>query len=208
MANAAFETHQRLYSDGTESGSVALLAEDDVAETFTSANLDTTYLYRTQIKYDHCSGSQVSGQNFTLNARLEYRRNGGAWTQVTTTSNYVRITATSNIADGANTTRRLTAFSGGIAGETFSGTAQFDEASGECAGITIRRGDAGLEGGDPYIYTECLFSIQFRSADLADADTIELRITDAGTAFTCGTSYPVTPTYTFSLASRRMFLVT
>lgn len=186
MPNQFDEAHQRLYNDGTESGSVGYTVEDQTVVTLPASALDVVFQWRAQVRY---TGTTVGGTD-TLNGQLQYRKNGGAWTTVNGASSNVRSAATASIADGANTTRRLTDYSG----QTFDGTAQFDEVDGSVAGVLLRVADPGVP--NLSIYTECLFSIVFRSADLAHGDTIQLRVTDAGVALT---TYAYTPTFTINL---------
>lgn len=204
MANNFKRLHHRVYLDGSESGSTPLTNEDATAYAATNANRDVTYHYREGVSYQHQNGGIVYGSG-TLNAQLEYAVNTGggygAWTTVNGSSSYVRSTASSNVTDGGNTTNRATngltdpTFTPGV---TFKGTGQIDEVDGQCAALSIATGEPDISNME---FTECLFSFQFRSADITVSGTkIKLRVTDAGAAFNT-TGVPADLEFTFTLSS-------
>lgn len=112
--------------------------------------------------------------------RLQYNRNGAGWNDVTATSSVVRASASPNLADAANLTNQLTLGTG-----TFQGATGFDEVNGDAGGASM---DLAASG-----HAEAEYCVQIRSADVASGDTIQLRITDSGTAFA---AYDDTPTIT------------
>jgi hypothetical protein len=90
---------------------------------------------------------------------LWYRINGGTWTQVTTTSSFVRSTATIQYADGATTNQLI---GSGTYDEGYG-----DENDGQIASFTLGQGtEAEIE-----------WCIQFRSADFtAGGELVEIRM--------------------------------
>ena len=118
-------------------------------------------------------GDSVTDKTF----QLEYKLNSGSWTNVTGTSSVVRSSATSYVADGANTTRQISS------GTFVTPNAGFDEADGQVGGTSL-----DFSGSDE---VELEFCLQIRSADVANDDTIQLRIKGLST-------YTNTPTLTVS----------
>lgn len=99
--------------------------------------------------------------------RLQYSKNGGAWTDVTTSSSNVQAASSSNVSDGTQTTQQITS-------STFAGgeLAVGDAVAGDNTGIDF----SGLD------VAEVEFSITVVSADVVQDDTIELRVVfDGGT---------------------------
>lgn len=117
--------------------------------------------------------------------QLQYNRNSAGWVTVNGTSSVVRSSASPNLADAANLTDQLTVGTG-----TFQGATGFDEVNGAAGGSSM---DLAASG-----HAEAEFCVQILSGDVADADTIQLRITDNGTAFA---AYDATPTITVSEAA-------
>jgi hypothetical protein len=72
-----------------------------------------------RIRFGH---QKDTGALNNLDVQLQYSHNGGAFTNVTATSNVVRSSASGNLADAANLTQQLTGGSG-----TFIGATAFDE---------------------------------------------------------------------------------
>lgn len=119
--------------------------------------------------------------------RLQYNRTplGGSpagWVDASASSNVVRASASPNLADAANLTDQLTVGTG-----TFVGATGFDEVDCNAGGSSM---DVAASG-----HSECEFCVQLRSADTAAGDTIQLRVTDAGSALA---AYDATPTMTRS----------
>jgi hypothetical protein len=115
--------------------------------------------------------------------RLEYNHNAGGWNAVTTTSSVVRLFATSDFVNGADVVAYL---AGDISPDNY-----------------LANNNAALETANTFSLGEALpydeefeghFNVQIRSADVADSDTIQLRIAESdGTALD---SYTQTPTIT------------
>ena len=141
------------YNDGTESGSTII----GTANNSQTLDADTTYLIRFVIQ----ETAGADGTNLT--AQLEYDvNNSGTWNNVTSTSNNVRAVASTNLTDGNDTTQRLGA------GTFISPNGGVDSGDGAAGGAALDI-TANNE-------SEVLYAIQLRSADLANNDTIQLRV--------------------------------
>lgn len=139
-----------------------------------SFNIDANLRIRLEIQETAgCAGANKQW-------RLQYNRNGAGWVNVTDTSSVVRSSASPNLADAANLTDQLTVGTG-----TFQGATGFDEVNGICGGNSM---DLAASG-----HAEAEFCVQIRSADVDNNDTVQLRVTDNGTAFA---AYAATPTVT------------
>lgn len=156
--------------DGSESGATwKVLVNTD----WTQA-VDENFRVRFEIEED-------AGASFTLDPQLQYNLNGAGWNNVTGASSVVRATASPNVADGAATTNQLTQSGlGFVAGV-------FDEVDGLAGSQTLNNQ-----------HTEVEYCVQIRSADVNNGDTVQLRVTDAGTALNV---YTQTPTITVSEAA-------
>jgi hypothetical protein len=110
----------------------------------------------------------TNDQNQTRTYKLQYRKDGGTWTNVTGSSSNVQAVADSpdNIADGAATTERLV----GTNGYTFQ-SGEYDEGDGVCDAITWTA-TAQREA-------ELLFSLQIVDADMADGAFLEFRVIES-----------------------------
>jgi len=135
--------------------------------------------FRVRLEAQETAGCAKS--NFT-NIQLQYRLNGGTWTDVTASSNVVRSSASPNEADAAALTDQLTVGTG-----TFEGDACFDEVNGVCGSTAT---DVLASG-----HIEAEYCVQILSADVTNNDVVELRITVGGTAFA---AYDATPSITVS----------
>ena len=94
--------------------------------------------------------------------QLEYNRNGGGWNDVTGASSVVRAWLSPNVADGADTTQQVGS------GTFVTPNAGFDEVNGLAGGTAL-----DFSGSDE---VEVEYSVQIRSADVANDDTIQLRV--------------------------------
>jgi len=104
-------------------------------------------------------------QNLSRTYKLQYRKDGGTWTDVTASSSNVQVIADSNIADGAATTNRISG-----SAETFL-AGDYDEGDGVLDTITwstaIRE------------HTESLWSLTLIDADLAAGEVLEFRVIES-----------------------------
>lgn len=103
--------------------------------------------------------------NFT--AQLSYNLNAAGWVNVTGTSSVVRATASPNVAGGADCTQQIGA------GTFISNNDGFDEVDGASGGANLDF-TANTEA-------EVEFSVQIRSADVVNNDSVQLRIAGADT---------------------------
>lgn len=140
---------------GTESGS-SQIANADTAFSFAT---NTPFQYRILIQEYNTADSN----NTAIQMRLEYRKNGGTWTPVTTTSSDVEIVNHASLTQGDDTTQRIG-----------SGTWVTDN-NWVCdtSGTTNASGSTGFSDSE----AECLWSIQIVDADVNNGDEIEFRAT-------------------------------
>lgn len=167
---AVSQSHYRFgVNEGTES-THGWYAAEDASPAPGGIALDTTFLLRFTLQ---CDGTALNN----IDAEFQYRKNGGAWTQITTGTTNVRAVTPSCWADGANTTKRL------------SGTGTFEASSAGCTADGISGGTAFDIVANGNGETEC--AMQLRSADLSPGDLIEFRLTrDGGILLD---TYAVTP---------------
>ena len=142
--------------------------------------VDTNFRIRFVIQ----EGAACGGNNKVW--RLQYNLASAGWVECSATSSVVRAAASGNLADGAATTDQMTAGTGTFQGGT-STTGGFDE--GDC--------NAGGASMDIAASGQCQpeFCVTIRSGDVANAQTLQLRVTDAGSALA---AYTDTPTITVS----------
>lgn len=144
------------YADGTESGSV-INGTKNVNPTKGDLQNDTIYLFRFGME-------ETSGNDWNpSDVQLEYDHNAAGPVIVNGSSSVVQSVATGNIADGADTTQRITAFT------HQSTNAGFDEVDGALAGVTLNA--------DGF---ECLFAFQIIGSDVSDNDTIVFHVREVG----------------------------
>ncbi len=129
--------------------------------------------FRVRFVVQETAGVSVADKTF----QLEYNRNGGGWNDVTAASSVVRAWASPNVADGADTTQQVGS------GTFVTPNAGFDEVNGLAGGTSL-----DFSGSDE---VEVEYSVQIRSAGVANDDTIQLRVKSLD-------SYTSTPTVTVS----------
>jgi hypothetical protein len=161
----------RGYADDAPMGSATPKANENVGW---SQIVDQNF--RTRFVVDETAGGTLSA---VLDFKLQYRKNGGTWTDVNTTSTNVR-TFTGSVANGTATSRLLS-----------SGTGTFVAGT-----LDSNNGAAGsantIESGE---LTELEFITQIRSADVVQGDTIELRVVETTGSVVFG-AYSQTPSLT------------
>jgi len=135
-----------------------------------SQQVDTTFRVRIEVEE-----TATATQNNTLSPQLQYNLNGAGWNSVTTSSLVVRAVASGQFNEGNATTNILASSARGFVAST-----------GSEDGLA---GNATLSNQ----HTEAEFSIQLRSADVSNNDSIQLRLSNAGTALN---TYSQTPTVT------------
>lgn len=132
--------------------------------------------FRIRFVIDETAGGAESNASF----QLQYNLGGAGWNNVDGTSSVVRSSASTHITDDGNTTRILTSGAG-----TFV-AGHFDEVNGLTGTTTWAGGEL----------TEYEYCIQIRSADVADGNTVQLRVI-RGTAVVLE-GYTQTPSITVS----------
>ena len=167
--------------DGTETTATWIAAVD----TNWSQNTVTNFRVRITTQADVGAGA-----NSPIAPTLYYSLNGGTSTQVTSSSNVVRLSPSSQFADGAATTQQL---SGGL-GLTYVAGSMQESSSGAVSRVMA----AGLD------ISEDEWCVQIQAADVANGDTITLQ-QKTGTAGVYAT-YTVTPSITvIKLSSSGLF---
>jgi len=137
-----------------------------------------------RVRFCAQEGAGCAGSNKVW--QLQYNLAAAGWNAVNATSSVVRSSASPNVTDGIGTTEQLTGGTGTFQGGSGS-TGGFDEVNGAAGGNSM---DVAASG-----HSEAEFCIQIRSADVTNGQTLQLRITDAGSALA---SYTSTPTITVS----------
>lgn len=172
MANI-FAVTQRafgFYADGAENTSTALAAENtNITRLVTSdSNLQL------RVGLQESGAGSVSGAT-TDDYQLQYSKNGGAYTNVTTSSSNVKGFASASLTDAGTTTQRLSSGTGSfVAGEI-----------SETGLVTDRQLTANN-------FTEMLYSLTIVAADTTTGDTLDFRVLLNGATIT----YSVTPRIT------------
>lgn len=175
MAFALTQRAYRFYSDGTESGSVALAAENTNITVTDTANVNV--LLRVGLQE---SGSGSFSGATTDDFQLQVSKNGGAYANVTAASANVKGFASANLTDAGTTTNRLSAGTGAfVAGEI-----------SETGLVTDRQITANN-------FSELLYALTFVGADVANNDTFDFRVLLNGATIT----YTVTPRVTTASAT-------
>ncbi|MBA2706145.1 MAG: exo-alpha-sialidase [Blastocatellia bacterium] len=105
----------RLYEDGTETASTAIAAQDTNITRNVTANSNLQLRDRLQQTTGAAGAS-------TDDYQLQYSKNGGAWTNVTTSSTSVKGFDSASLTDGGATTNRLGAGGNELFGDNFNNT--------------------------------------------------------------------------------------
>ncbi|MCH9046449.1 MAG: hypothetical protein IIA40_10120 [SAR324 cluster bacterium] len=114
--------------------------------------------------------------------QLQYNLNSAGWNDVNATSLVARSSLSPNFAEGDNTTQQLGA---GTFITPNSGMDEDEGLAGEANNIDFAGNDE----------VEVEFCLQIRGADVVDSDTLQFRVTNAGTLLD---NYNQTPTVTVS----------
>lgn len=121
--------------------------------------------------------------------QLEYNLNGAGWNPVNAASLVVRSAASGNFAEGDSTTQQIST-TGGTFITPNSGMDESNGLAGEANDIDF------VDGVNDEVEVE--FCAQVRSADVANNDVVQLRVTAAGTPLG---NYTNTPSVTVSEAA-------
>jgi hypothetical protein len=144
------------YADGSEAGSV-INGTKNVNPTKGDLVNGTVYLFR--------HGVEEDGGGSWMNAapQLQYNKNSGGFVDVNASSSNIQSAASGTISDGADTTQRITS------GEfTLDSTNEgFDGVDGTAGGATADLTNTGFEA---------LYGFKIIAADVADGDTIVLKV--------------------------------
>lgn len=169
MAVDLRQTHFRFgYDDGTESTHTWIANEDTNAAVFTG----TKFLLRFTVQ--EAGGTASVDTDF----QFQYNKNAAGWNDITTSSSVVKSVTPGAWANGANCTKRL------------SGTGTFETSAAGCTTDGSSGGASCDIAASGNTETEC--ALQLISADIADGDTIQFRLTSPDYAIT----YTVTPSLT------------
>ena len=181
----------RFYENGTESGSNQIAAQD----TNISRNVDSDSQIHLRYRIDETGGA---GGAATDDYALEYSFGGGGFVAVGAASTYVISDNTSGLSDGVATTNRaVDPISDPGAGSFVAGEQE------ESNGIVE---DHELTASN---FTEHVWALKLISADLADTNTLDFRVTYNGGS--PGITNNVTPRITVVKtggAARRIFVIT
>lgn len=158
------QKHFRFYNDSAVPAGLNNANPYAAEDANYNIGLNTTFRLRIEV-------ANTAASSGNLTPRLEFKEDSGSWTQITTGSNNVRLSNSTNFADGAATTTRLTAVGTFAAGE------------GKDTGS-----DATLLSLTNNYYTEHEYSLILQSG--ASGKSYQFRITNAGTALD---TYTVTP---------------
>ncbi len=142
-------------------------------------NIDDTLTVDTNYRVRF--GITVGGMDGAVIGQLQYNLASAGWVDVNASSSVVQSVASPNVADNATITEQLDQ------GNTFVGntspTGLFDEVDGLVSSQDIALGEE----------TEMEFCFTILSGDVADAQTLQLRVTHSGAALD---TYTQTPTIT------------
>lgn len=175
MTHDVFELTQASFRGRNDDGSESAATWKAAADTNWSQPVDENFRVRFLVQE---TGAGTAGSSDTT-FELQYNLGGAGWNNVTGSSSVVRSSASSSVADGADTTQQVGS------GTFVSPNSGFDEVDGVCGGAALDF------AGDDEVEVE--FCVQIRSADVNNSDTIQLRVTyNTGTALT----YSQTPTVT------------
>jgi len=140
------------YDDGTESGAVIIGS----VNTNPALGVDTIYHYRQVME-------ETAGNTWAdADIQLQYNHNSGGWNDVNGASSVVRSAPTSGLSDGSDTTARI---AGTGTFETYAGQDDVD-------GYTTDGSRIQSE------YINAVYAFSIITADVADTDTILLRLWD------------------------------
>lgn len=153
------QIHYRFYDDdGDEDSSTPLEAEDTSTPITVATGSTTIAHFRITIQED----DGVSGAA-TDDWQLQYDKNFGGYTNVTTSSANVRAVDSAHLTDGAATTNRAT---NGLTDGTGSFVAGEQSEDGLIDDFQLTANN----------YTELLYAIEFVGNDLDDGDIVHFRV--------------------------------
>ena len=160
----------RFYEEGTQNGSVVLAGENANIEFDFSADFN----FQLRVRLQESGGKAGASSD---DYRLQYSKNGGTWTNITTTSSNVKAHNSGDLTDGGATTQRLSAGNGSFVAGKISET-------GEVVDHQLTANN----------HTEHLYSLTLVNANIALDDVIEFRVLHNASTIT----YGVVPKFTRS----------
>jgi len=164
------QEHYMFYNDdGTTINNSTALAGSLVTAAQDTAFYDIETSTKLHIRIEVANTGTVAGN---ITRRLEFSEDGGAWTQITTGTNNVRLASSTTFADGDATTSRLTAVGSFQAGKG-------KQSGSDTTSLSLTNGN----------YTEDEWSVIFQST--ASGHAYQFRVTNAGVIIQ---GYLVTPT--------------
>jgi hypothetical protein len=181
---ALAQSHYRFGIDSGTESTHGWHAAENTAPTAGDLGLDTTFLLRFNVQ---ASGGVAHGN---IDLQFQYQLNGGGWVNITTSSSVVRAVAATALTNGGNCTKRL------------SGTGTFESTGAGQTEDGLSGGNANDIAANGCSETEC--GLQILSADVANNDVIEFRLTSPDASLT----YTVTPSYTVVVAQSSRATVT
>lgn len=167
----------RLYNDGTESGSTPIANQDTNATITVDSDTQVHVRYRFQ-ETGGKSGATTDDYN------LQVSVNGGAYANITTSTQKVKVDTGSTLTDGSATTNRAT---NGITDGTGSFIAGIqEEGDGQITNYQLTASN----------FTEQVWAVKLIAADFNNGATIDFRVSLNGG--TPGMTNSVTPRITIS----------
>jgi CheY-like chemotaxis protein len=125
--------------------------------------------FRVRFLIQQTDGYDVSDKSF----QLQYRHNGGSWTNVTGSSSYVKAVASGTVSDGTDTTEQMSGSQNFLTGDNNA----FDGGDGVAGGGTAM----DFTGANDEVELE--YCLQIVGADTSVADAIELRVFDTSSTY-------------------------
>ena len=167
---AVTQAAYRWFDEGTESGAVALAAQD-TAVPGNIANGDATGTLRIRLQ-----STTAVAVPATDDWQLQYEKNtSGSWINVSAVTTNVSTYDSPNLTNAAATTNRLTGGTGSFVAGKVSEDSLMD--------------DLGWAGNN---FTELVYALKVKAADVAASDTLRFRVLRNGA--TTGMTYTQTPT--------------
>jgi hypothetical protein len=167
VTGGGFDLEQLTFRGRNDDGSETTATWIAAANTNWSQLVDANFRVRFEVQ-------EIGGTSGSSTAQLQYNKNGAGWNSVTGASSVVRSSASSNFSDGAATTNQLTGATGTFAAGTL------DEGDGAVGSVSLAANG----------HTEWEFSVQIRSVDVVNGDTVQLRLTFGGDASPLYTQTP------------------
>lgn len=158
-----------------------------------TANTDWTQAVDENFRIRFLVQETAGGSENNVNLQLQYNHNGGGWNSVNASSSVVQSSLSGNFAEDDNTTQQIGS------GTFISPNSGMDEDEG----LAGESSDIDFAGNDE---VEVEYCCQILSGDVADTDTVQLRVVRGD--LTVLETYTNTPTVTVSESSSQEFTKT